>query len=352
LAYDRLHRRRLFVPALFLGALSTAVYALTTGFWPLFVGRLVWGVSWSFIWVGGATMILDVSGAADRGRWMGLYQTWFFLGSAAGSFLGGFLTDRIGYTNTMWVGAAVTALGGIAALLLLPETWRGKAQPHHATAHVLAPLALRSNAGLWAAVTLYGINRFVGYGVLAATIALLVQQQIGAMSPAIGVATVTGVLLSSRTLFSMAAAPLAGTLSDRSGQRWLVMAGAVLAGAAGVLLMADAAIVAILIGIVLAAISGGAVQSLATTLTGDVVAAPQRGRAIGLLHTAGDLGSALGPPVAYALLPLVALSGAYLLCAVLLSGALVISLWFARKGMLLPDASEEAPAVDSPAEVG
>lgn len=45
LAYDHWPRRRLFVPALFIGALSTAVYATTRGFWPLLVGRLLWGHS-------------------------------------------------------------------------------------------------------------------------------------------------------------------------------------------------------------------------------------------------------------------------------------------------------------------
>src|SRR5512136_1102055 len=49
LAYDRWPRRRLFLPALFLGALSTAIYAATRGFWPLFVGRLLWGLAWSGI---------------------------------------------------------------------------------------------------------------------------------------------------------------------------------------------------------------------------------------------------------------------------------------------------------------
>lgn len=58
LAYDRFPRRWLFVPALFIGAISTAVYAATHGFWPLLVGRLLWGLAWSGIWVGGATVIL------------------------------------------------------------------------------------------------------------------------------------------------------------------------------------------------------------------------------------------------------------------------------------------------------
>lgn len=45
LACDRWPRRRLFVPAVFIGALSTAVYAATHGFWPLLTGRLLWGLA-------------------------------------------------------------------------------------------------------------------------------------------------------------------------------------------------------------------------------------------------------------------------------------------------------------------
>lgn len=54
---------------------------------------------------------------------------------------------------------------------------------------------------------------------------------------------------------------------------------------------------------------------LPALFVGDLSSHAQRGRAIGLLHTAGDFGSAAGPAVAYALLPWTGLSGVYLLCA-------------------------------------
>ncbi|MBL8055105.1 MAG: MFS transporter, partial [Anaerolineales bacterium] len=91
-AYDRWPRRRLFVPALLLGALSTALYAFTQGFWPLLIGRLLWGAAWSGIWVGGNTIILDVATDRERGRWAGLYQLSFYLGGALGFPIGGLLT--------------------------------------------------------------------------------------------------------------------------------------------------------------------------------------------------------------------------------------------------------------------
>ena len=153
LTYDRWPRRWLFVPALFIGALSTAVHAATRGFWPMLVGRLLWGLAWSGIWVGGATVILDVTTAQDRGRWTGLYQTWFFLGAALSAFAGGLLTDWLGYGATMWVGAAVTALGGVIALILLPETRRARPNPGDSPVEEIRP-RLRANWGLWIAASL------------------------------------------------------------------------------------------------------------------------------------------------------------------------------------------------------
>jgi MFS family permease len=338
LAYDRWPRRRIFLPALFLGALSTAIYAATRGFWPLFVGRLLWGLAWSGIWVGGATMILDVATVRDRGRWMGLYQTWFFLGSALGSLGGGVLTDWLGYTLTMWIGATLTALGGVVALFLLPETRSARGAAGVAPAaseRVTNPnsppgdvrqLGIRANTRLWFAVSLQGVNRFIISGVLSATLGLLVEERLQLSGMAAGVATLTGVLMAGRTVLSMVSAPLSGVLSDRVGSRWRVVAWGVAAGMMGMALLAWGLSGAILVGILVVAISRGSVQSLATTLTGDLVSHAQRGRAIGLLNTAGDFGSAIGPSVAYALLPWIGLRGVYLFCAAIFAASLFLLL--------------------------
>jgi MFS family permease len=204
-----------------------------------------------------------------------------------------------------------------------------------ARAAAVAALPIRSNTGLLAAVVLQGINRFVLSGVLSATLGLLVQQQLGA-SPVIGIATATGILMSGRSFFSMASAPLCGVLSDYLGSRWAVMAASVALGLAGMLLMAWPLAATALAGIVLTSLSSGGIQALASALTGDAVAPAQRGRAIGLLHTSGDLGSALGPPVAYALLPLAGLQGDYLACALLFVLGLALSVVVGRRQRRTP----------------
>jgi MFS family permease len=354
LAYDRLPRRRLFVPALFVGALSTALYALAPGFWPLLVARLLWGLAWSGIWVGGATMMVDVTTGQDRGRWTGAYQMWYFAGGALGALGGGALTDLVGYAMTMWIGASLTALGGLVALLTLPETRKARtlvpqngredAAPRDPPAASPGPAPTkaaprRSGRGgaLWLAATLQGVNRFVTSGVLSATLGLLVQERLERGDVALGVATVTGVLMAGRTMLGIAAAPAAGALSDRLGHRWAVVGLGLAAGALGAALMAWGLPAAVLAGVSAVAISRGVVQSLTATLTGDLAGPGKQGRAIGLLHTSGDLGSAVGPLVAYALLPSIGLRGVYLLCAALFGIGLVLTALVPAQGPQLPE---------------
>jgi MFS family permease len=302
------------VPALFVGALSTAIYALANGFWPLLIARMLWGLAWSGIWVGGATMILDVTTDRDRGRWAGLYQTWFFIGGAMGSSAGGLLTDWLGYANAMWIGAGVTALGGIVALVLLPET-RDTRRHVEGDPIERAVGALRANRGLRLVASLQGMNRFVLSGLLGATLALLVQDRLAVL--ALGVATLTGFLSAGRTMLSMLAAPLAGAASDRLGGRWGVASWGVAAAALGMLLASWGVPAAIVVGVAIAAMARGGMQAMVTALIGDLVHHEQRGRAIGIVHTAGDLGSAIGPVIAYAILPWIGLRSIYLLGALL-----------------------------------
>ena len=119
---------------------------------------------------------------------------------------------------------------------------------------------------------------------------LLVQDRLQSASLILGVATLTGALTAGRTLLSMVAAPLAGTISDWLGSRWRVAAWGLTIGIIGMALVAWGESRAILAGVSLGAVASGSVQALVTALTGDLVSQAQRGRAIGLLHTAGRPG--------------------------------------------------------------
>jgi MFS family permease len=125
----------------------------------------------------------------------------------------------------------------------------------------------------------------------------------------------------------MLTAPLAGSLSDKIGSRGKVILWAFIAGIITMLLLVTKSPVLIILGILGSAVIASAVQSLVIALTGDLVGTDQRGKAIGFLHTIGDLGSAIGPPCAYALLPAIGLTGVYLFCAGLFVIGTLLLFW-------------------------
>jgi MFS family permease len=108
------------------------------------------------------------------------------------------------------------------------------------------------------------------------------------------------------------------------GDRWRVVAGGLGIGAIGMALVARQAPAAIVAGVLLGSVASGSVQTLVAALAGDLAGPKQRGSAIGLIHTAGDLGSAVGPLAAYALLPWTGLATMYYLCAALFGLELIL----------------------------
>jgi MFS family permease len=285
------------------------------------VGRLLWGLAWAGIWIGGNAIVTDVSGQGARGRWVGLYHAFFFLGASSGAFVGGLLTDAVGYHRAMGVGAGLTLVGALIALMYLPEIL--------GTNSVVSDCALdppqsvpRLGPAIGVAFALYGVNRLVVPGILNSTLGLLLQKEVGAQieiaGRSIGVATLTGSGLGLATLIAMASAPALGALSDRTASRWSVVAGGLVAGVAGFALLTMATPWSILAGIPLTALASGSNQSLSIALIGDLSGASERSKRLGMLFTLGDLASAVGPPLAYALIPLLGIRGNYLLSAAVL----------------------------------
>jgi MFS family permease len=342
MAYDRWRRRRLFVAALFLGASSTAFYAFTSGFFPLLVGRLLWGLSWSGIWVGGNTIVFDIAHDESRGRWVGAYQIFFYLGVAGGSLLGGALTDCIGLHQVMALWTTLTFLGAFVALLFVPETRalrdrRRDAQAVRGSAKSASGMSRAAHArrdvrtDFAVATALYSVHRLVVAGVFSATFGLFLLTQLGdriqIAGLSVGVATLTGLGLGLATLISAVSAPAAGGLSDRVGRRRLVAAGGLVPGIAGFVLLAVAVPFTAVISVPLVAITSGSNQGLATALIGDLGTVGWQSRQLGVMFTAGDLASAVGPVLAYALVPVIGITRIYLLAAGLLLCVFGVIVW-------------------------
>ncbi len=340
LLFDRWGRRPLFLLGMLLGVLSIVGSALLRTFWPFLITRVAWGIAWTLINVGGLTMVLDVSAPTNRGRLIGLYNTWMLAGLALGPLVGGFLVDRIGFRAGLLACAAIMALGLAVALAALPETAPSTAKSAKDAKDARAArrsLSLPFSRGsvsvrrrlrailppghpLILVAGLYLITQLAGEGVVLSTVGLLLQQRFGPRVAlgglVLGVASASGLLLGLRSLLASAVGPLAGHLSDARSGRWPVVVASLVVGVAGFgLLFRATSLWAIALGVLLSAVSGGAGLATLAALVGDLAPPGREGTAMGAYAAAGDVGSMAGPFLAFALASAVGLQWVYLLCA-------------------------------------
>lgn len=319
--FDRHSGKGLLLVSMLIGVAANLSYVI--GFevrWVL-VGRVLWGAAWAGIWVGSHAILLDATTVDDRGQLSGRYQLWFFLGVGATSLAGGALADLVGFRRTLWLAVASCGLAFLIWLFFLPES-RGQRPSRHkespaedgwesfpwrpTLAASLPYFSIRiTTAGVLASTTILWLGRYLGEGSLLHRVGL-------------PLATLTGAMVALRMLVGMAIAPLSGWLSDRLRRRWGVLAASLAIGSAGLGLMTSAVFLPALAGALFLAVMGPAVHGLSPSILGDRVGTERRGRALGVMFTLGDLGSALGPPLALGLLPAVGLEFVYLISAVLL----------------------------------
>ena len=267
-------------------------------------------------------MVLDISNDENRGRWMGIYQFSFFLGAASGAIIGGVLTDRLGFHQAMLVGAVMTFVGAVFALLFLPETRKMKRVSMETDTDSFYNSHNKNQTDpseFSSATALYGVNRLIIPGILTSTLGIFLLQQFGDQTQiagrSFGIATLTGLALGLSTLIAMVSTLLAGWFSDHIKDRWRSAAGGLLPGILGFVCLFLGLPSTIILGIPLIAMTSGSNQALSTVLIGDFGDHRRQGRQLGILFTVGDLMSAIGPPLAYALMNLVKINTLYLLSA-------------------------------------
>lgn len=111
--YHRISKRTGVLVAVFLAALSTYSYGVLKGFAILLVVRIVWGVAWSFLRLGGFLTVIACSTLRTRGQLIGLYNGLWGLGTLFGVLIGGLFSDLIGIQF-------ITTVFAILAFLTLP----------------------------------------------------------------------------------------------------------------------------------------------------------------------------------------------------------------------------------------
>ena len=131
-------------------------------------------------------------------------------------------------------------------------------------------------------------------------------------------------------------APGAGWISDRSGDRWVILICTFIVGAAGVWLLGSERITIALMGAGLAFLAVGGAQALIPAIIGDHAVQALQSKSLSVVFNLGDLGSALGPIIALGLISTFRLPVIYSACGLifLATGVVIFGVTFmGRKGL-------------------
>lgn len=287
------------IAAITLGSLVTASYALPWGFYGLLAARMLWGACWSVLRVEGYIAALALSSRENRGRIFGVYQAITRAGAGGGVLLGGLLCDLWGIKPTfalfglLGAGGIVLAAGAPAAagaLLSVPgEPGRDERLPAGAPLFLwLSALALTMTEQMIGNLT----GRLVADRILPGMANLPLT---------LGAASLTGILLSVRSLQTLVLGPLAGLISDRIGRTRLlgiVCTLQLFLIAALVYVRSSLMTIVFLVLQFAAAVSA---RLIIVALAGDLAPPGNEAVFMSRFSTFVDLGTALGPVAAFSL---------------------------------------------------
>jgi MFS family permease len=304
--YGRYNVKPSLVAAIIVGALVNLSYGFVAGFLTFLVARAIWGVVWSFLRLGGFLTVMTRSETERRGRNLGLYQSIASLGSLFGSLLGGYLLDTLGFRSAAILLGCGSILGIPVALSL-----RDNEGVHDVGMGERAPLDLS---------LLLGDSRMLSVGLgtmmnslllgslLASTLSLYLLESLGegrltVLGVPVGIATLSGALLMIRLGSRFVVGPLFGGASDRLG-RGITITTLFIGGILGMATLGlSVSPVTVTLAVVLCFVSASGLGVVLTAEASDFAASKGGvGRYVMSAFTNWvDLGSALGPLLAYVL---------------------------------------------------
>lgn len=321
--FERFGPRLPFICATVLGLISTLLYGVGWGFAVFLGARMLWGVAWSGLRQGGYQAVWH-GGQATKGRLTGLLWGIVRLGSATAVLGGGFLYDRYGYGTTIAVTAALTALALPMALWLRWPT--AKAEPARSKGlgwrEWQAILAMPAARWLLSA----GAIQLYLSGIIVSTTSIFLAERLQSSESSVlfglGVASITGILQGVRWLSDITVGPSIGRLSDAIGQGTMALILGITGLAAIGGLVYGANLAAVLCLFLYFLCDSGMNVTLSAAASGVALRSERPHLVIGAYTTAGDLGSALGPLLAFSAGRALGLPMTYVLTGVI--GLLVV----------------------------
>ncbi|MBN1585910.1 MAG: MFS transporter [Candidatus Omnitrophica bacterium] len=116
-------RKRVFTVGIWIDAVSSVLCALAGGSAWLIGCRVVQGIGNAMMFGTGVAMLTSVFPSGQRGKALGINVAAVYLGLSLGPFLGGLLTQYLGWRSIFWANALVSAMVRLFVLSAIKQEW-------------------------------------------------------------------------------------------------------------------------------------------------------------------------------------------------------------------------------------
>ena len=320
---DRIGTRRAIAWGAIVVAASSVASGLAPTYGALVVFRGIGGFGSALFFNALLSHVILMVPADYRGRAVGLLQGAFLFGILFGPTVGGALAEPLGLRWPLIIyGGFCLAAAGVA-LVGLPRVESAEASEggERGPRALLAVAArfLRDPAFV-AALVMMAASRWSATGVRFSLVPLFGEEVVGAGALLVGVALTLSSVSHAATLWP------AGRIIDLYGRRRLAAPAYLAFGMASVALAWATSVPAFLLVMALYGIGTGLTSVTPPAIVGDVAGPADTGKAVGVLNTAGDLGSVGGPVVSGWLADEVGYGAAFGLSGALLMLAALVAL--------------------------
>ena len=304
--YGRKPVKQVLVIAIFAASFINLSYGYIGGFLPFLLMRLCWGITWSFLRLGGYLSVISFSDESNRGRYMGVYQSISGVGFLSGGLIGGILLDSWGYTSANLLLASGTFLVIPIAFSLTDKGLETKEQDQNRGFNIRS---LFGNSELLSIGIGIMLTRLFLGSLISSTLSLYLVEVLGSegvllLGREVGIASLTGFLFSFRLFSKFILGPNIGVLSDRiGGQRTMIIF--FVSGSVSLMLLAlSRSLVLITLAVILSFLSDTGLGVVITTLVSEMVKTDDAESQYTLSAFTNwiDVGSSLGPLVIFSLI--------------------------------------------------
>jgi len=281
-------------------------YGYIGGFLPFLLMRLCWGITWSFLRLGGYLSVVTFSDELNRGRFMGVYQSISGVGFLSGGLVGGILLDSWGYTSANLLLAFGTFLVIPIAFSLTDKRLESNEldQDHSFDIRTLVGNTELLSIGIGVMLTRLFLSSLISSTLSLYLVEVLGSEGVTLLGKDIGIASLTGFLLSFRLFSKFLLGPIMGVLSDKYGrQRTMVIL--FISGSISLMLLALSQTLGIItIAVILSFLSDTGLGVVVASQVSDMVKTDEAMSQYTLSAFTNwiDIGSALGPLVIFSLI--------------------------------------------------